>query len=194
MGRSRFSVHTIRVSFMRMAAIAAALLMLTMLTVTRSQAAFSDTTENTTNAFTAGSVTLTDDDAATALFNATGMNPGTPVTECITLTYSGSFTPATVRMYGTATGALATYLDTTIEVGTGGNFGDCTGFTPSSTIYTGTLAAYAASHVDWASGLGVWSPAASPESRTLRFTVDVQDDNNAQGLSASADFTWEAQE
>jgi len=170
-----------------------ALLLVGVVTVDRSQAAFSDTTSNTTNSFNAGTVVLTDDDAATALFTASGMSPGSPVVECIELTYSGSITPADIRMYGTDTGVLSQYLDLTIEVGTGGTFGDCTLFAPATTIYTGTLDNFTATHTAWATGLATFTAAANPTLQVLRFTVDVQDNNAAQGQSATAGFTWEAQ-
>ena len=54
------------------------------------------------------------------------------------------------------TRALAPCLDTTIEVGTGGSFGDCTGSTPSS-----TMADYSAAHTDWSTGLAAFTAAAS---------------------------------
>ncbi len=178
----------------RLTAVAASLLMLTVLIVTNSRAAFSDTTDNTTNTFTSGSVVITDDDTGSALFTASAMTPGTPVVDCITVTYSGTLTPADIRMYGTSSGTLAGYLNTTIEVGTGGSFGNCTGFTPSSTIYSGTLTNFSTTHTNWATGLATFTAAANPTSRTLRFTVDVQNNPAAQGQSATADFTWEAQD
>ena len=112
----------------RVVAFSAAMLLLTMLVVTRSQAAFTASTSNTGNGFTAGDLSLFDDDNGTAMFNATGMVPGATVTECITVTYDGDVTPAPVRLYGTGTGALAQYLDLTIEVGTGGSSASCSGF------------------------------------------------------------------
>ncbi len=182
------------ISLVRLTAVATSLLMLTVLIVTSSQAAFSDTTDNTTNSFATGSVIITDDDTGSALFTASAMTPGVPVVECITLTYSGTLTPADIRMYGTSSGALAPYLDTTIEIGTGGSYGNCTGFTPTSTLYTGTLTNYSTTHTNWATGLATFTAAANPTSRTLRFTVDVQNDPAAQGQSATADFTFEAQD
>lgn len=178
----------------KLAAVAAALLALTALTVSRSDAAFSASTANSANSFTAGSVVLTDDDSGTAMFAATGMTPGTPVIECLELTYAGSLTPADVRMYATTTGTLKTYLNTTIEVGTGGDFSDCTGFTPTSTIYSGTLANFETTHTDWTSGLAVFTAAANPTVRVLRFSVELANNQAAQGLSSTAEFTFEAQD
>jgi len=177
----------------RLAAIATAILMLTVLTVTRSQAAFVASTANTANSFSTDSVVITDDDAGSTLFAATGLSPGNPVINCITLTYSGTALPAPIRMYGTTTGTLDTYLDLTIEEGTGGSFGDCTGFAANSTIFTNTVENFAATHTNWTNGLAVVTASANPTSRTLRFTIDVQNDPAAQSNTATVDFTFETQ-
>jgi hypothetical protein len=178
----------------RLASIAAALVLLTVLTVTRSKAAFTATTSNTGDSFATGSVVLTDDDAGSTLFSATGMSPSNPIVECIEVTYAGSLLDADIKMYGSTTGTLDTYLDTRIEVGTGGSFGDCTGFVPSSTIFNNTLENLATTHSNWASGLAVYTATANPESRTIRITVDVQNPPAAQNLSSTATFNWEAQD
>ncbi len=186
--------RTALIPLVRVAAVVAAMLLLTVLVVTTSRAAFTDTTDNAANSFASGSVIITDDDGGSAMFAATAMTPGEPVIECIELTYSGSLVPADVRMYGVSAGVLATYLDTTIEIGTGGSFGDCTGFTSGSTLYSGTLANFTATHTDWASGLATFTAPANPTVQTLRFTVDVQNDPAAMTQSATATFTWEAQD
>ena len=177
----------------RVVAFSAAMLLLTMLVVTRSQAAFTASTSNTGNGFTAGDLSLFDDDDDTAMFNATGMVPGSSVTECITVTYDGDVTPAPVRLYGTGTGALAPFLDLRIEVGTGGSSSSCAGFTPSGTLSDDTLSQFAATRTNWSNGLAAFSATTTPTSRTFRFTAEVQDDDAAQGLSANAGFTWETQ-
>ena len=162
--------------------------------VTASIAAFSDTTDNSGNTWSAGTVLLTDDDAGSAMFIVSDMAPLATVTECIVVTYSGSLLPADVNLYGVSGGTgLDVYLDVTVEEGSGGIFGNCAGFTPTSTIFTGTLTSFAATHTNFATGAGAWNPAANPESRTYRFTVTLQDNNLAQGLNATATFTWEAQ-
>ncbi|MGB5757650.1 MAG: TasA family protein [Acidimicrobiales bacterium] len=181
------------VHLVRGGAVAAALLMVTILTIGRSQAAFSATTDSSANSFATGTVVLTDDDSGSAMFNVTDMSPGSPVVECITVTYSGTQLPAPVRIYGSSTGTLDTYLDTTIEIGTGGSFGNCAGFTPSSTLFNNTLANFTTTHTNWASGLATFSAAANPTTRTFRFTVDVQNNVAAQGDSSTAVFTFETQ-
>nr|WHW29315.1 hypothetical protein [uncultured bacterium] len=180
-------------SMVRVTAVATSLLMLTVLVVTSSQAAFSDTTANTGNTFASGSVIITDDDTGSAMFTASGMTPGTPVVNCITVTYSGSLVPADIRLYGTTSGALAPYLDTTIEVGTGGSFNSCAGFSGAN-IYTGLLSDFSTTHFDWTSGLATFTAAANPTSRTFRITADVRNDPAAQSQSATAVFTFEARD
>jgi len=173
---------------------AVALALVSLVVMVGSRAAFSDTTSNAANSWSAGTVTITDDDSGSAMFNASAMKPGDTVTECIVVTYSGSLVPADVSLYGSTGGSgLDAYLDMTVDIGTGGVFGDCTGFSLSSTPFSGTLASFSATHTNFASGVLAWSPAATPQSRTYRFTLTLQDDNAAQGLNATATFTWEAQ-
>lgn len=193
MDDSGASVHALRRTLVRAAAVAAALLMVTILTITRSEAAFSDTTSNASNSLTTGDVVLTDDDTALAMFNTLGLMANDSLTECLNVTYSGSLLPAPVRAYGSTTGTLDTYLDLTVEIGTGGGYGNCAAFSPTATIYTGTLDAFSTTHADWSSGLATFTATSNPDNRTFRFTLTVQDDNNAQGLTTTAEFFFEAQ-
>jgi len=161
-----------------------------------SRAAFFDTTDNAGNSFASGDVVLTDDDSGAAMFAVTDMAPGDVVTDCIVVTYEGSLAPADIELY-VAAGSLAgtgldDYLDMTVELGTGGSFGDCTGFA-GATVYTGDLDGFAAAHVDFAGGTGSWTAAATNDDRTYRFSFTLQDDNAAQALNATATFTWESQ-
>ena len=183
----------LQLSIVRLGAIGAAILVIVIFTVGRSQAAFTATTANTGNSIAAGTVALTDDDSATAMFSISNMKPGVPEAQCLEITYSGSAVPAEIRTYGTTGGSLDAYLDMTIEVGTGGNSADCSGFTPATTPFTNTLANYGATHTDWASGLSLFSAVANPTVRTLRITLELQDDDAAQGLSTTVDFTFESQ-
>ena len=180
-------------------AIPAALVASGVVVSTASYSAFSATTVNPTSNWTAGSVALTDDDNNTALFNATGLKPGSTGANCITVTSTGSL-PSTVKLYGTnasATKALDANMTLTVEQGTGGGFGSCTGFTPattSGTLYSGLLSNFTASN--FASGLGTWAPTGTAsESRVYRFTYTVSSTapNTVQGGTAALGFTWEAQ-
>jgi predicted ribosomally synthesized peptide with SipW-like signal peptide len=183
-------------------AFALSLLLVGFLVVTGSRAAFTDTTENTGNAFAAGTVELVDDDGGvTAMFNVANMAPGDSVTDCILVTYQGSNSdPAAVKLYSggyTDSGDFADYLNVTIDEGSPGAFGNCGTFAPDDTIETGgTLAEFDAAHTDYANGAGVWDPASTPESKTYRFTValDAATPDAEQGESVTAlAFTWEVQ-
>lgn len=181
---------------LRLVTVTAALLLVSALVVTGSRSAFSDTTSNTGNNWAAGTVVITDDDSGTAMFSVSDMAPGESVTKCIEVTYSGSLTPATVSLYGSTGGTgLDAYLDLDVDLGAGGTFSDCSGFTKDAggDIFTGTMSGFAGTHTNFATGLQSWSPASTPVSKTYRFALTLQDNNSAQGLDATGTFTWEAQ-
>ena len=177
------------------------LVVVSVLVVSSSVAAFTSSTENTGNSFTAGTVALVDDDVAAVMFTVTNMDPGTTTTDCIEVTYQGTVpNPAAVKIYSggyTDSGNYDTYLNLTIEEGTGGVFGNCTGFTLENTIESaGTLSDFDTAHTNYATGAGVWDPAATPESKTYRITValDSAVPDAEQGESVTAmTFTWEVQ-
>ena len=160
-----------------------------------SEAAFSGTTSNAANSWTAGTVSLTDDDSSAAMFTATGLVPSSSGSNCITVTYGGSVTSA-VKLYVSAStnSAFQAYLDLVVDEGTGGGFGDCTGFSSTSTLFTGTLATFASTNVDHASGLSSWTPTAAGQARTYRFTytVNAATPDGQQGANSTATFQWEA--
>jgi len=180
----------------RLAAVGTALLLVVFLVLSSSRAAFTATTENTGNSVSTGVIALADDDADTAMFDAVAdLGPGESVERCIQVDFTGSIDVEPIALYaaGTPSGALAPYLDLAVEVGsaTGDSFPSCATFTPSSTLYTGTLASFASTHADYGSGLATWAPT-GPSSRAFRVTVTVQDDPLAAGLATSWAFTWEA--
>jgi hypothetical protein len=164
-----------------------------------SYSAFSATTGNATNAWAMGDVNLSDDDSGTAMFttsNAANLAPGSSATKCVVVTSHGSLA-SKIRLYttdATSTKDLASYVTVTIKIGTGGSFNDCTGFSSTDTIYSGTLASIATAAGDYAHGLGEWT-AAKDDARTYQFTTTVDSDvpNTAQGGTAGIGFTWEAQ-
>src|SRR5262245_60246437 len=166
--------------------------------------AFSSQTSSSGNSVSAGTVRLTDNDAGTAMLSLSNAQPATSDTSCILITYSGSL-DSTVRLYGTIAGSLASYVTLTVTRGTDASptFDSCASFTPDGTnyigagngvIYQGNLSAFPTSY---AAGLVDPNPG-SPESWTTsethayRFVVTLQNDNAAQGQSATASFTWEA--
>ncbi len=190
-----------RASVIRLLTLGAAFALTAVLVVTSSRAAFSDTADTSSSAFTAGDVELVDDDSGSAMFTVTNMVPGDSETDCIEVTYQGSVTnPSAVKTYSggfTDSGDFAEYLNLTIEEGTGGGFGDCTGFSSGNTIESGgTLNDFDTTHTNYASGAGVWDPSSTPASMTYRITVEL--DSAAPSAEAGESvtaltFTWEIQ-
>jgi predicted ribosomally synthesized peptide with SipW-like signal peptide len=164
--------------------------------------AFSSTTSNDGNSFAAGTVFIDDNDGGSAMYNVSNQKPDDTVAACIKVTYTGSL-DADVAIYASAVGAVGNYIDLAIRPGTG-NAADCSDFAPDAAdLYSGTLKNFADTHSDFGTGLadypGAGTEWATSDSVTYRFTVTLQDDNNANGgsggpLSTGAhSFTWEAQ-
>jgi hypothetical protein len=169
-----------------------------------SYAAFSGTTSNPANSWTAGTVKLTDAANGSALLSATGLKPGSTGTAYIELTYGGSLAAAT-KLYvaggdltTTTPSNLAQYLTLKVDEGVG-SAANCSDFVATVNDYnpTGstaqTLATFASSATSFANGVGAWAPAGNGATKNYRFTWTVQDNNAAQGLNATVTFTWEAQ-
>ena len=146
---------------------------------------------NPRHAFSTDEVTISDDDAASALFEAGNLGPGKPITNCISVSFDGNGSPAVVRLRGQSSGALDRHLALTIEIGSGGRYNQCGTFR-GDVLYHGSLAGFVAGHGSLGSGLTTFSPTGD-DSRTFRFTVAVTDDAAAQGTSAKAGFSWDAQ-
>lgn len=147
-------------------------------------AAWTDTTRNDGNSWATGSVSLTDDDLAVAMFSVTGMVPGQTVTSDITVT-NESTVPLDVRLYGanlTATtvdlATLADWLNVSVGTTSGG-----------SDVYSGTLADFGTA---FASGTPVISMAASgTQNYFFSVTLDSLTPTGFQAATASMDFVWE---
>jgi hypothetical protein len=139
-------------------------------------------------------VELTDSDAGTAMFRNDTLLPGVPTDRCIQVSYDGTHNPGPVVMYAAAGsgGDLAPYLDLTVHMGTAesGVFGGCGSFSAVQSVFTGTLADFAAAHSSYTSGRFTWNPTATQETRSFRFRVTVQDVQAASGKTASFGFTW----
>jgi hypothetical protein len=171
-----------------------------------SYAAFSATTTNPNNSFSAGSVVLTDDhQPSTVLFNASGLKPGSNGSSCIKVTYNGNLA-ATVKMYiksgdlTNTTGDLSPYLTLQVAEGTG-NAADCSDFAGGSNLYnptgsgdtTKTLADFATNKTTFGTGVSAFAPTGSGQTKTYKISYWLQDNNLAQGKNNTVKFTWEAQ-
>ncbi len=108
------------------------------------------------------------------------------------MTYDGSL-DANVKLYATVSSTgVEQYVNLTVETGTTtSGYGDCTGFSALSTLYNGSLASYP---TNYPSGLAEpGNPWTTGEAHAYRFTVSLQNIFAAQGKTATATFTWEAQ-
>jgi hypothetical protein len=173
----------------RALATALALLMISLLVVARSQAAFEAEPADADAAFSTGDVRLTDDDEGTTLFDIPDMVPGRPVSDCIAVTYEGAVLPADVVLAAAAEGALAPALVITVESGQGGGFQDCAGFEADETLYEGPLDRLAAGDPVLA-----FRAEETPAQRSFRFTFDLDPEVPVTGrATATADLEWSAE-
>lgn len=170
-----------------------------------SQAAFTATTRNAGNAWSAGTVLLTDDDAGRAAFTAEGIVPGDSGEKCIVVT-SGSNVPGEVRAYTQNLSASAAGLEKHIifdvEQGTGGSFNDCTGFVPTPDSQPGApLSTLAELNNSYINGGSAWTTTGTPGEKqvyrgTWRFDttgLSQQQIDALQGSRVSIDLVWELQ-
>ncbi len=190
-----------KASLTRLGVMAVGLLLVGLLVISGSRAAFTASTSNSANSLDAGTVTLTDDDTAAAMFTVSDMVPGQQEVRCILVSYTGSVAdPAAVKLYSGGyadSGNFAEYLNLTVEEGTGGVFGDCSSFVFESTIESGgTVTDFDTASTSYATGVGAWDPSSTPESKAYRFTLeldpatpDTQQGESVTGLT----FTWEIQ-
>jgi len=172
-------------------------------------ATYSSITSNPGDSFAAGSVTITDNDGGSAMFNnVTGLQGGQLTSAgCIKVTYDGTLS-ANVHLYATVGGTgLDSYLSVLIYRGTNsGGFNSCTTWTSDSTNYIGlgagiikygTLSSLGTSY---ATGL-VDPISSSPETWTAgeshwyQFYLQLQSNPlpSVEGLNATITFTWESQ-
>ncbi len=176
-----------------------------------SYSAFSATTANPTNNWSAGTVALGDDDNTTALFTATNLKPGATGSKCIVVSSTGSLA-STVKLYATGftqTNTLGDNITLTVTQGTTPTStaaGSCTGFTAdagATNTSSGSLKAFSTSFVNFGQGFGTWAPAAAstanPVFKTYKidYTLGSPSTQAAvdamQGGTAAIGFTWEAQ-
>jgi hypothetical protein len=187
---------------LKLAAIAVALACTAVVWAGGTWSAFDRTASSPGNAVATATVSLADNDGGAPLLSLSGARNGSSVTSCTKVTYGGTV-PADVRVYGTVSGGLASYLTLTIVRGTIAGAPaakSCTGFVAdgvdhlgrgAGVIYDGSLSAFPASAasalVDPTSSTSErWDPG---EAHAYKLTVTMNSASGA-GMSASADFTW----
>jgi predicted ribosomally synthesized peptide with SipW-like signal peptide len=163
-------------------------------------AAFTSTADNPGNTVSAGTVTLGDNDAGTAMYSMTVAKPGDSVTKCIKVDYTGSL-DADVKLYTpSAIGSLGQYVNLQVEPGTQSGTpaaGSCTGYTADGgnlfnaalntlpTTYAAGLADYPGSTTKWVNGNSV--------AYRITATLSATAPDTAQGLTTNSHvLRWEA--
>ena len=127
--------------------------------------------ESAAAATATATASLFDDDAEAALFDGSQpLVPGRPQTSCLSVGASTPPPESTVSLVATdLAGDLVDHLRLRVEIGSGGGFGDCTGFVGAD-VFDGPIADLSASGgVDTG-----WRPSAD-EVRTFRLTASVDD-------------------
>jgi hypothetical protein len=131
---------------------------------------------------------------AGAIFSLPALAPGQTVTRYATVTSTGP--PASIRLYATVTGnGLARFLTLTVIRGTGGAdafepVGADRGAGPG-VVYSGGLDEFPTT---WAGGVDAGRTTGRGESQTFLFEITLSKRGAGQGLSAGADFRWEARQ
>ncbi len=159
--------------------------------------AFSSTSASSTNSFVAGTVALASNGSGSSLFNLPNMKPGDNTSQCVQVSYTGTLA-ATVGISGTETGALANYVTATIVRGTfpGAPPADnaCTGFAPdtsNSAVWTGLLNTVPTAGSPLLDA-GSWT-AGTVHVYDITIALPTNAVDAAQGQTATAGFTWQAQ-
>lgn len=189
-----------RANLIRFGAVFASLALVSVLIMSESRAAFTATTENTGNAFSAATISLSND-AASALFNVSDMVPGDVRYGCITVTYTGTVDPSAVKVYSaaytdTGGGDLGAYLDLVIKQGV--DAGTCDGTLTGGTAIepaSATIKSFA-TVTDYGGGVGTWDPSATGQTQRYQFivTLNTSTPNAQQGKGVTGvKFTWETQ-
>jgi spore coat-associated protein N len=155
-----------------------------------SGATFTAQTANPSNTFTAGTLSMSNSAAGSAILTASNMKPGDPATKgTVVIKNTGSISGAF-----SLTRSSLTNSDTTNPMAAKLNLvitdcgvdQDCTTSADNSNKYTGTLAGMSSTIA-----LSNWAAA---EQHKYEFSValDSSADNNYQGDNSVAGFTWDA--
>lgn len=169
-------------------ALAAAMSALLIATLVINHSADALTAEGTasSSSVASGTIAITDDDQGQSLVDLAAMAPGRPEEQCLTIVYEGTIVPVELALRTTAPGVLAAYLDTTIEVGTGGGFGDCAGFVPDHEVFSGTAHSLAQT-----GSLTLDRLVNSGDQRHYRIRFELRDTAEALGQTTTIDLVWE---
>jgi hypothetical protein len=163
----------------------ASLIVVSLLVLSTSRAAFTHQTDNPGNAWRSGAVALSDDKAGIAMFDVGPMVPGDVVQDEIVVTNESTVDSVDVTLFSQ-------------DLSDPDGFGEVLNLTVESDgveIYDGTIAAFAAVHVDGDSSADdTWTGVEPEDTRTYTFTVefDPSADETIANAEARLSFVWEA--
>ncbi len=181
---------TTRAGIARSASAVVALMVVSLLIITGSRAAFIGQTTNPGNSVAVTNGVFTDNDGNIPMFSVTNLVPGDIVSSCITLYYNGpsTFTPDLGANLVDNTDDLAKDVLVTVTETTGSasdTFGDCTGFVGGTPVFTGALdtltPAATTTHLPMTAGTY----------RRVKFDITVPIVADPFGKSVTADFVWD---
>jgi hypothetical protein len=164
-----------------------------------SVAVFTAETFNAGDNWQAGSVTLSNDGTGGAMFSLGTLVPGQTGSHCIVVTATGVAGVVKTYTQNNVLDGLESNITMKIEQGTGGSYGNCTGFTPAATYDTQTLATlFSAS--SYTTGILPWTTTSGTTTKVYKFTwtFDVGGLSDAavnalEGKSVRTDIEWELQ-
>lgn len=182
-----------RPSVARLGAALFALLLVALLVITGSRAAFTAQTVNPDNSIATVDGLFTDNDGGSPMFSVVDLVPGETRTACITLRYLGP-SPFTADLSAALTDNaddLAKDVTVIVEeaIATGDNtFPACDTWTAGTPVYVGSL-----------ENLAAVSPVPAPtpsvfttdQRRIYRFQITVPLIGDVFGKNVSADFLWD---
>ncbi|MDP9796509.1 hypothetical protein J2S43_005021 [Catenuloplanes nepalensis] len=132
-----------------------------------------------------GAVSVTPLQTGAARLLITGMTPGADREHCATVHYTGG-AGAAVRLYGSNYDPADARVRLTITSGSGPS---CSAFGEAVTVYSGTVADFAATRTAYGTGVGTWRPGSGETSHPYGFTYEAE---AASPSPAQVDFVWEA--
>jgi hypothetical protein len=159
---------------------------------------FSAETSSGANAFKAGTVSLDNNGSGGQVLQLDAAVPGDTTTRCFTVHYGGDV-DAQVRLYGQHTQVgpkdLAPFLQMNVVRGSfpaappAAN--GCAGFVADggAALFSGTLDQLPTSYTDGVTDPATWH---KDDTATYRVSVQLADDDRAQGAGASASISWGA--
>lgn len=178
-------------------AVLVAIVVLIWSSITTASARFSGSTSNESSLFEAAAVDVIvgspDADVTELRIDGEGLYPGRVVERCLPVKFSGSIDDVAIRLIGQKQGGsgLEDFVRTEVQIGAGTD-NECTDFVAQRTAFQGTLGELWTQHGDFANGVDILEAATDGDTATVRIQVEVESDDEAQGLNTKFSLLIEA--